>query len=218
MINKLLFFPKKIFCISFQRTGTTSVGKFFLDQGYRVASYNYSRSNRWTQSWFDGDYEKIFKSWAFKRNQVFEDDPWWCMNFYKYLYHRFPESRFILFTRDANSWFDSMSKYSNGKTLGNTYMHSVLYRRLTEYKSLPEVDLKDIHSIDNSLKIEEKHRSHYKQVYVERNQEVIDFFKRHDSSRLIHLDLEDSKKWVKLGDFFNIKVNPNLEVHENKSV
>ena len=37
----------KIFCISFQRTGTTSVGQFFKDHGYLVATNPVSRANDW---------------------------------------------------------------------------------------------------------------------------------------------------------------------------
>ena len=66
--------------------------------------------DNWTNKWFEGDYDFIFDDYRFKLSQVFEDDPWWCSDFYKVLFHRFPRSKFILIERDADRWFDSMIK------------------------------------------------------------------------------------------------------------
>src|SRR5690554_6122442 len=96
------FSQPKIFCISVQRTGTTSVGQFFREHNYRVATWTISRRNDWTVKWFKGDYENIFNSFDFKTSQVFEDDPWFCLDFYKVLFHRFPNSKFVLVERDAD--------------------------------------------------------------------------------------------------------------------
>lgn len=54
---KLIRKPK-IFVISFQRTGTTSTGRFLSDHNYRVATYSISKRNNWTLKWFKGDFEK----------------------------------------------------------------------------------------------------------------------------------------------------------------
>src|SRR5690554_7497619 len=105
----------KIFCLSMQRTGTTSVGKFFKEYGFKVAGWNVSNRNKWSYSWELGDFETIFNSKDFKDNQVFEDDPWWLPEFYKVLYHRFPDSKFILFTRNEDAWFNSMMNHSRSE-------------------------------------------------------------------------------------------------------
>ncbi len=144
------FLKNKIFCISYQRTGTTSTGQFFKDHGYKVATYGVSKHNAWTQSWLKGDYEKIFKSLHFKNHQVFEDDPWWCTDFYKVLFHRFPKAKFVLLERDADKWFNSMVSHSNGQTLGNTHTHSVLYNRTDEfYNKFPDLKLRYTKEVDN---------------------------------------------------------------------
>src|SRR5690554_120318 len=101
----------KIFCISTQRNGTTSVGEFFKDHGFKVAGYNYERSMIWSEFRFCGNYEAIFKNEGFKKFQVFEDNPWWENDFYKFLFYRFPNSKFILFTRNPDKWFDSMMNH-----------------------------------------------------------------------------------------------------------
>lgn len=209
----------KIFCISFQRTGTTSVGQFFKKHGYSVATWEVSRKNKWTPLWFDGDYESIFQSDDFKKSQVFEDDPWWCLDFYKVLYHRFPKAKFILFTRDSDKWFDSMVSHSDGKTLGNTFRHAKIYRREKEYYEKFGTNLSnyDFNKIDNLLDLNESHRSHYKNIYEFRNNEIKEFFKIHDYSRFFFCELEDKNKWQKLGDFFRIEVMKDFEVHVNAS-
>lgn len=203
----------KIFVISFQRTGTTSTGEFFKKSGYKVADYWVSRKLNWTPQWFDKNYELIFNSPEFINNEVFEDDPWWCGNFYKYLFYRFPSSKFILIERDANKWFNSMVSHSNGKSLGNTYIHASLYQRMNEYNSLNMPN--DILIHDNALPLNENYRTHYTNIYKNKNLEIKHFFKRNDlphSSRLISLRLEDSNKWDKLTSYFNINSSPTEDV------
>ncbi len=214
----LSVFKPKIFCISFQRTGTTSVGVFFHEHGYTVGTYGTSRKNDWTYSWFKGDYEKIFRSFDFKSRQVFEDDPWWCLNFYKVLFHRFPNSKFILLERDSDKWFDSMVKHSKGKTLGNAYRHSKLYRREHEfYASNFDIDNLYKTNIDNRLPLDESHREHYKSLYELRIREVKEFFEQFGAERLICSTLESPNKWTDIGTFIGFKVSPDYEAHANKS-
>lgn len=226
LTNKVKAVPKvvraltqpKIFCISVQRTGTTSVGEFFRQHNYRVATWGISRKNDWTVNWFKGDYEKIFDSLDFRTSQVFEDDPWFCLDFYKVLFHRFPNSKFVLVERDADKWFNSMLSHSNGKTLGNTHLHTIIYQRLSEFyeTGLNETNLYSS-KIDNLLPLNEAHRKHYTNIYNLRNREVKTFFELFGKDRLINVRLEDDDKWQKIGAFFNIKVAKDYEVHANKS-
>ena len=123
-MNNFIEDKEKIFCISFQRTGTTSVGNFFKEHGFNVQGYKKEISRKWSFLYYQGDYEAIFEDIDFKKNQVFEDNPWWLGDFYKYLYHRFPRAKFLLLTRDPDKWFDSMLNHSKRKTLGNTFLHS----------------------------------------------------------------------------------------------
>src|SRR4051812_25436491 len=98
-----------------QRSGTTSVGEFFMHFGYKVATWGVGGRNKWDYLWYIGDYERIFNSEDFKSHEVFEDAPWWLPGFYKILYHCFPDSKFVLLTRESQSWFESMKKHSGGK-------------------------------------------------------------------------------------------------------
>lgn len=211
---------EKLFCISAQRTGTTSVGQFFRHFGYDVADWDISNTNTWSYYWEQGDFERIFDSADFKSNQVFEDAPWWLPEFYKVLYHRFPGSKFILFTRNPEAWFESMLKHSGGMVPGNTRRHCKVYHREEEFYNLfGEEELKsyDGNLIDNLLSLK-GHEAHYISWYNLRNREIFEFFDSQDKGRLFHSTLEDVNKWQKLGEFLNIDVPDGFEIHANKSV
>ena len=55
----------RIFCISMQRSGTTSVGNFFSSFGYPVATNSIAWKNKWSKYWYNGDYDSIFSSKEF---------------------------------------------------------------------------------------------------------------------------------------------------------
>lgn len=212
---------ERVFCLSMQRTGTTSVGKFFRDFGFQWAGWPADQENDWSGSWYEGDFEKIFSSPAFIRANAFEDSPWFLPDFYKVLFFRFPNSKFILFTRDPDAWFQSMLNHSHGNVLGRTRIHCKLYRRELEY-----FDLLHSHAIDEETENQrgsEKtmklvgHAEHYKAVYRLHNTEVQDFFQRHAPGSLYVGRLEDPGKWKKLGKFLGIEVQENYDSHENAS-
>lgn len=207
----------KIFCISFQRTGTTSVGRFFEDHGYPVGTWQVTAANEWSLHWFKGDYERIFSSPDFQRCQVFEDGPWGGNEFYKFLFHRFPDARFVHLVRPADKWFDSMVSHSNGLTLGNTHRHAYLYDRLEEYHALGDLSGAYTSMLDNLLPLAEKHRAHYEAIYTSANREIRLFFDRFGTDRLFRGELTDPDLWERMGAFFKIPVKEGYGVHANAS-
>ncbi len=214
----LLVGKKKIFCLSMQRNGTTSCGRFLKDHGFRVAGYG-EHSVDWSYQWLNGNYSKIFNSLNFKGHQAFEDNPWWSPDFYRVIFHKFPKSKFILFTRDSDKWYDSMLKHSNGKILGNTYRHCKVYNRLDEYydklENDPEFKPSD-KEIDNLMDMTNM-REHYTKIYDLYNREVVEFFNKVAPGQLFVCQLEDDHKWTKLGRFLRIKVNDDYNIHLGKS-
>ncbi len=212
----------KVFCISMQRSGTSSVGKFFRDFGFAWAGWPADRRNKWSPSWYEGDYEKIFNSLEFKMTNAYEDSPWFMPGFYKVLFHRFPNAKFILFTREPDAWFQSMIKHSQGSVLGKTRVHCKIYRRELEYfdllnSGLLNEDKEDKKRIEKTMEITQDHAEHYKNLYRLHNIEVKDFFNKHAPQALHIGGLEDTEKWQKLGKFLNIKVADHYDSHENRS-
>ena len=228
-IVKLLFVAffdtisrEKVFCISMQRSGTTSVGKFFRDHGYRWSGWPSDKKNMWSRSRLEGNYEKIFRSLDFRASNAFEDSPWWGPEFYKVLYHRFPNSKFILMERDEDAWYKSMCSLFGGDIIGTALNHCKIYRREDEYYDLLDRGMineisENTHGTRKIMKLTDKGQ-HYKALYKLHNREVKDFFKRHDETRLFVCNLEDPAKWQKLGEFLRIDVESSYDSHENKTI
>jgi hypothetical protein len=211
----------RVFCISMQRTGTTSVGKFFRDFGFHWAGWPADKKNNWSGSWYEGDLEKIFASPDFRAANAFEDSPWFNPDFYKILFHRFPNSKFILFIRDPDAWFQSMVNHSNGNVIGGARGHCKVYRRELEYFDLLHAGVID-EEVENQLRSEKKmkivgHAEHYKAVFRLHNTEVQDYFHRHAPQALHVGRLEDPDKWAQLGRFLGVEVPNDYESHENRS-
>lgn len=210
----------RVFCLSYQRTGTTSVGKFLRDFGYDWAGWKADEDNAWSRSWYEGDFERIFDSPDFQGANAFEDSPWFLPDFYKVLFHRFPGARFVLFTRDADAWFDSMVKHSGGNILGRSRVHAKIYRREAEYFAHLDAgaddDAENVPLGEKRMKLA-GHAEHYKALYALHAREVADFFARHDPGALHVGRLEDPDKWAKLGAFLGLDVPADYASHENRS-
>ena len=103
--------------------------------------------------------------------------------------------------------------------MSNTYLHSRLYRRESDFENIP-IDLKErsqySNIIDLLLEINETHREHYINIFKIRHKEVLDFFRKFGNDRLFVVNLEDPEKWVKLGSYLGIKVPQDYECHAHK--
>lgn len=204
-----------------QRTGTTSTGKFLSDFGYCCAGWPISSKNNWGDYWYKGDFEKIFLSKDFMSANAYEDSPWWAPDFFKILYHRFPNSKFVLFERDPQSWFESMIKHSGGNIIGRSRNHCKVYRREVEYFEL--VNSKEFDEIKENKTNSEKTlkldglSDHYISVYKVHNSEIKHFFSTYAPQSLHVGFLDDKKKWQKLGSFLGFDVPEQYSCHENKS-
>lgn len=93
----------KIFCIGFQKTGTTSLGKALEILGYDVCGPIGVTDPRIGEKAIDWAIETI------PHFDAFQDNPWPLL--YKELDAMCPGSKFILTTRPPHSWIRSMRKY-----------------------------------------------------------------------------------------------------------
>jgi hypothetical protein len=217
LISILNIGKPKVFCLSFQKSGTSSVGKFFRLYGNKVASWNTSKRNGWAYLWLKGDYEKIFRSSDFKYHNVFEDGPWWFKDFYKVLYHRFPKSKFILLERDADKWYDSMMNHYSQPPVINYYLFANIYGLPLDGISKSTLE-KIAYSMDKDslLELKEDNREFYIGEYRRRIDEIKLFFQKFESNRFFYGRLEDKNVWYNLGKFFRIDVPENFLVHSNQ--
>jgi hypothetical protein len=204
-----------------QRTGTTSVGRFLNEFGYRCAGWPLSKHNNWPDAWYNGNFESIFSSVDFRLANAYEDSPWWYPGFYEVLYRRFPEARFILLERDPDSWFESMIKHSRGHILGRTKIHSKLYNREREYRELLKREDFD-EKRENKLGIKKTMQiagqdEHYKAIYQNYNKAVKAFFEQQAPEALFADDLNNPDKWQNLAKFLGLSVPQSYACHEHRS-
>jgi hypothetical protein len=208
----------KIFCISMQRNGTSSVGDFLEQYGLTRIGSPVSNKNKWPLYWLYGDFDSIISSSEFLSTDVFEDDPWWFPEFYRYIYHNVPGSRFILLDRDSDSWFKSMITHSNGYTPGITEIHAKIYRRENDYYWLKDNISKFGGKRNQEMVLYDK-AGHYKAVYEQYNQGVKDFFEKKAPESLFYAELGDKELWTRLAEWLNLPTinDAKTNVHTHKS-
>lgn len=89
----------KVFCIGFQKTGTTSIGKSLEILGFKNATY----SDKIYQDYYKNrKFDKIINYTA--RFDSADDIPWSKPDMIPRLYNEFPNSKFIYLERDVESW------------------------------------------------------------------------------------------------------------------
>lgn len=93
----------KVFCIGYNKTGTTSLGKSLELLGYKNSSFN---RTVWRDYYAKGKTDKILK-YASKFDS-FDDLPWLKEDMIPILDKTFPGSKFIYLERDEESWKKSM--------------------------------------------------------------------------------------------------------------
>jgi hypothetical protein len=127
--------PPKIFCIGFQKTGTTSMEAALQHLGFTVSG---------AKGTWDPRISETVLQWVdccLPEYDAFRDNPWCVL--YEYLDARCPHSKFILTVRDPQSWIrsvvDNFEKkrptpmrewiYGHGTPSGNEEVYLARYNR-----------------------------------------------------------------------------------------
>ena len=96
----------KVFCIGFNKTGTTSAGRALKQLGFRHSTFN-----RWIWRRYQaGDIERVL--WYASRFESFDDLPWLSVDLIPVLDREFPGSRFILLERPESEWVSSFVRWT----------------------------------------------------------------------------------------------------------
>lgn len=176
----------KVFCIGFQKTGTSSMRDALKQIGYRVAGH-YGKDLPIAE--LRERYVAIGLGMARDFDAV-QDMPWALI--YRELDAAFPGAKFIYTERDADHWIVSMVKHFG------TRDSSV--RQLTYGDAYP-----------SPLGNEER----YKQVYIEHRAAVMAYFANRPEDFLA-IDLEKGQGWPELGQFLGLENVPTGPfVHSN---
>jgi len=115
---------KKIFCIGWPKTGTTSIEHALIKFGYKgPVSVGLEVLDLLSKK----DYDKIYK--IIENYDYFIDYPWCYKDFYKVLYEKYRENAlFILNKRNSSTWLNSTIKwYSSNEVRKNHIVVKEIY-------------------------------------------------------------------------------------------
>ncbi|KLI64637.1 sulfotransferase family protein [Aurantiacibacter marinus] len=179
--------PDKVFCIGFQKTGTSSMRDALQILGYRVKGV-FGRELPLKD--LRANFVNIGLGLAAEYDAV-EDMPWPLM--YKELDAHFPGAKFILTLRKTDKWYQSIAGH-----FGDNPYH---IQQLTYGEDAPAPV---------------GHEERYCSVYERHNSEVLAYFKDRPADLLV-IELEKGDGWAKLGDFLGVPVPDGPFVRINSS-
>lgn len=178
----------KVFCIGFQKTGTSSLNQALTQLGYSVVSY-YGDGLSYAQ--LRESYVRLGLELAAQHDAV-EDMPFPLI--FRELDEAFPGAKFILTQRETERWFASVLKHFGKK---------------------PNARRKLIYGEDAPFPDGNKER--YCAVYEAHNSDVREYFSDRSEDLLV-LNLEEGHGWKELGDFLGRSDVPDgAFVHANKA-
>lgn len=97
---------EKLFCIGFQKTGTSTLAAALQILNYKVSGPDFLYSEMTIPAIERGLEEKL------SNFDAFQDSPWPIL--YRYLAKTYPGARFILTVRDSDSWLCSILSHFGG--------------------------------------------------------------------------------------------------------
>lgn len=185
----------RVFCVGFNKTGTTTMGRCFTALGLNPVAEPrspYMRYQALSALIFEhNNFEPALQTANYFRS--FQDRPWNVWDMYRKLDQRFPGSFFVMTEREPESWWRSVEKWllvTNPKDTAKLgrYLHH--------------------------LRVASLDKSSFIAAYTRHNLAV----KSHFAGRrnFTVMNLEGGDKWEKLCNFLELPV-PNLEFpHANR--
>lgn len=183
--NILSKIPRKVFCLGFHKTGTTSLELLMQDMGYQVASPYKNWDDDLTRMLEKGDLSELKK--VAELFDAFQDAPWFL--FYKEFDQLYPGSKFILTLRNGDSWWKSFQNYFGEEN-----------KPLFNY----------IYGFDNPI----GHEKAFVDRFERHNREVIEYFKDRLDDLLV-VDVSEESALEKISAFLSKPASYIDMPHEN---
>ena len=198
----------KIFCIGYNKTGTTSLYKAIEDLGFKGCDLRegenllYSvKANKW---------DNLYKFCS--TSQLFKDIPFSLPNVWKKLYEMYPNAKFILSERDsAEQWFNSIKNFhKKGFGLSDD----------PTWKEVNSIDYVKQGFIAEYMKYTfgKPHKPYDKQSLIEsyelHNSEIKKFFK--DKENFITVNVSNDDDYQRLCKFLNKSVSKDSKFPHHK--
>lgn len=212
--NELLPFrprDQKIFCVGYNKTGTTSIGYALKGLGYKLGDQ--SVAEQLMDDWAVRDFRQIIH--YCETADAFQDLPFSVDFTYQILDYVFPGAKFILTVRkNADEWYASLMRF---------------YKKLMKTMDTPTAtDMKhfsyggegwfwrqeqNIFGIDESTVC---NAEIYKAHYINHNDRVLEYFRFRPNDLLV-LDLSNPNSMRDLCMFLGVEYRGEVMPHLNKS-
>lgn len=213
----------KIFCIGYNKTGTTTIEAVLRLCGYNLPNQQ-EQEIRLTKQCFNCDYTGL-KSFV-SSYDAFQDLPFSQGEIYVAADALFPNSRFILTERDSGDWFKSMTSFHkkvfNFETLENLSEQDVLTEFNYRYKGYSHQNKKRLltnfvgeKGFTNWGLLYDK--DYYINEYEQRNNRIKKYF-QNSLNKLLVIDLTAEDTTEKICRFLNIPVELEIDMpHANRT-
>ena len=185
----------KIFCIGYNKTGTTSLWSLMKNNNISVAECSGFESN--VESYFNGNYD-VFMDLINKNTSdpiFFQDVPFSFPFIYKTLDKTYPGSKFILTVRDnENEWYGSLRRF-----YAHMFPHKEpdwIFRMLTETYKAPKNDIYNEKNLKNS--------------YLNHIKDVENYFK--NSKNFIKINLKDHNVIEKIENLLGLNFKQKVQM------
>jgi len=174
----------KIFGLGFHKTGSTTLETALIELGYDAVG----KKDHLFDAISKDDWETIDKEVA--KHDAFRDMPWPL--FYKELYEKYPNSKFILTVRDSRKWIESCKNH---------------------YKEKGEILFENIYGKGNHFPIGNEDK--WLQTYLNHNEAIRNFFSD-KKGQFLEVNWEKGDDWKKLCSFLDKPIPTRDFPHANK--
>lgn len=137
---------KKVFCVGWLKTGTSSMGKAIKSLGFKHLGYD---EFVWREWYSKNHFNKLVNYASFYES--FDDLPWNKPELYPHLNKAFPNSKYLLTIREPEAWFDSLIGFNKklgkptdldkGESINQYLNHNKFYKEQINPENLLEFDI-----------------------------------------------------------------------------
>lgn len=193
---------KKVFCIGLNKTGTTSIGKFFELNGLEVARQR--EGEILLEYYLRRDFNEIIKFCQNSSAKFFQDVPFSCPFTFQHLDNAFPNSKFILTIRNSSKvWYKSILKFhSQFYNQGERPTYESLKNSNYVYKGWSWDLMNDVYFHGNIKSLYDQ--SQMEKIYQNHLKEVLNYF-RNKPNKLIVINLSKKEDCNRLYKFLGLE-------------
>jgi len=199
----------KIFCIGFNKTGTTSLEFVLKTLGFRLPNL-LEQLLRLVKQTGQGNFRPLVDFVA--QYDAFQDNPFSQGMLYAQVDALFPGSKFILTTRDPEDWYQSYCRYAclffrvdSVKDITKSFLLSERFAPLdyVNYRILRKhaLDLQGDRAVENWEMLYDKDRMI--DIYRHRNEQIVKYFVDRPADLLL-LDVAREKDVSRILDFLGL--------------